>query len=221
MSPSSTSTPIPIAPQSQPLPTPLIGILNLKIQAESILSSNELEQELIQGSFGPESNKVKEILSKLIQSCQDVHESPVKLDEEEIARVEFVDGWSRSRIGEYESAGSDQSQLVSNLESALDHFNKSSKLIQLAEPPLLESVPSVTRPRVGLAPLQLKEVQSWVGEMISEWARTIATLAFAKVMEKGKDGVEEDELVRLLEMACRRNVQGERMNVCVFAFLLT
>lgn len=51
-------------------------------------------------------------------------------------------------------------------------------------------------------------VEAWVGEMLTEWARTQTTLAFMKVLEEGEGGVEEDELADLLDLACRRNVQG-------------
>lgn len=58
-----------------------------------------------------------------------------------------------------------------------------------------------------MPPLALSEQEGWVGEFLAEYARTQATLAFSSLLSEN-EMIHEDVLTELLDLACRRNVQG-------------
>ncbi|SCZ88235.1 BZ3500_MvSof-1268-A1-R1_Chr2-1g04277 [Microbotryum saponariae] len=199
----SSAAPIAISQASHsstaPLPEPLRALVNLRIKADSALNHPALEQELENGVLGPQSAIVLESLQATLECAatwrarlQDTTGRTSKRSNEEEARGEFVEAWCRSRIGE-----------------SLQGFSRAGELLGLPDPPTLDQVPSVTRPKQGVLPLELGTVPGWVGEMLAEWARTQTTLCFSSLLRPGgNEVVEEDKLAEMLDMACRRNVQA-------------
>lgn len=191
------------------LPAPLQQLLTLRIQADSALNHPALEAEVSQGEHGPQAAAVRQALQSVLDKAS-VWKGEVtsRLNAEEEARGEFVLAWALGRIGEYD--GCAPAELPGRLTVALEHYQHAARLLSLPEPPALEQVPSVTRPKEGLAPLVLPEVAGWVGEMLAEWARTQTTLAFSSLLLAGGEQViDEGALADMLDIACRRNVQGE------------
>jgi hypothetical protein len=135
-----------------------------------------------------------------------------KLSREEQARGEFCLAWALGRIGEYD--GTQPIDLPNRLNEALERYQSAADLLDIPPPPQLDRVPSVTRPGDAKrqSGLDLPEVPAFAGEMLAEWARTQTTLAFSSLLENGGQTViDENKLADLLEMACRRNVQGKRI----------
>ncbi|KDE09270.1 hypothetical protein MVLG_00588 [Microbotryum lychnidis-dioicae p1A1 Lamole] len=214
----SSAAPIAISQASHsstaPLPEPLRALVNLRIKADSALNHPALEQELKNGVLGPQFAIVLESLQATLKCAatwrarlQDSTGRTSKRSNEEEARGEFVEAWCRSRIGEYDSSLPEE--LPIQLERSLQGYRRAGELLRLPNPPTLDQVPSVTRPKQGVLPLELETVPGWVGEMLAEWARTQTTLCFSSLLRPGgNEVVEEDKLADLLNMACRRNVQA-------------
>lgn len=205
------SQPIALGGASHPtlsLPEPLRQLLNLRVQADSALNHPALEAELAEGTHGQQAANVRQALEATIAKAQSWKgELTSKLSAENEARGTFVEAWALGRIGEFD--GTSPSELPLRLQASLDRYHAAARLLNLPEPPTLDQVPSVTRPKEGLAPLVLPEVASWVGEMLAEWARTQTTLAFSSLLLTSEQVIDEAALADLLDMACRRNVQGE------------
>jgi hypothetical protein len=212
------SPPIAISNQgalsSSSLPEPLRELVTFRIKADSALNHPALELELAEATYGPRSALVRELLQATADQAlvwkSKVAASGRKLSPEEEARGEFVHAWALGRIGEYD--GTTPGELPARLEASLERFRAAGELLKIPEPPLLEGVPSVTRPREHLLPLVLPEVPAWVGEMLAEWARTQTTLAFSKLLSDDTV-IGEEKLADLLDMACRRNVQGPLLSL--------
>ena len=193
---------------STSLPEPLRALLNLRLKAESALSAPALEQELAEGEAGPATAHVKQALETVLAKSEVwKSEATSKLSNDELARGEYIKGWSGARLAEFD--GTAPHDMPNRLRDALGHYQQAATLLNLPEPPMLHEAPSVTRPKEGLAPLVLPEVSGWAGEMLAEWARTQTTLAFSSLLLSNDQVIDENSLAELLTIACRRNVQGE------------
>ncbi|GAA5893996.1 uncharacterized protein JCM6883_003691 [Sporobolomyces salmoneus] len=197
-------------PNSTSLPGPLLELVKLRTQADSSLHSPALEQELSEGIQGPQVAIARDALREVIELGRE-WESKVsgKLTREQQARGKFCLAWALGRIGEYD--GTKPIDLPNRLNEALEHYQEAADLLDIPAPPLLDRVPSVTRPGDSKrqSGLDLPEVPAFAGEMLAEWARTQTTLAFSSLLTNGGETViDEDRLADLLEMACRRNVQA-------------
>lgn len=210
------------------LPEPLRQLLTLRSQAESALEHPALDQEMKSGQLGQQARAVISALEAVVTKAQQSASlgaghpastaaavgavtANTKMSTEDEARIRFIHAWALCRVGEYD--GTPTEHLPVQLERSLELFQQAGDLLQLPKPPPLDNVPSVTRPREGNSQaLSLPEVQIWVGEMLAEWARTQATLAFSTLLAHGiKDQqafAESGRLAELLDIACRRNVQG-------------
>lgn len=193
------------------LPAPLHELVQLRIKADSALHSPNLEQELAEGVQGPQVAIAREALEDVIRLGRDWKSKAgaTKLTREEQARGEFCLAWALGRIGEYD--GTKPFDLPERLGEALARYQTAADLLDIPSAPLLDRVPSVTRPGDAKrqSGLDLPEVPAWTGEMLAEWARTQTTLAFSSLLTNGGETlIEEDKLADLLEIACRRNVQG-------------
>lgn len=197
--------------QSKSLPDALKELLALRLEADA-LDSEALQDELQQGSTGPlastMSAKLEEI-AKLGATWKSRLPAAVarKVTPEEEARGLFIQAWALGRVGQYTTP--DSKKLAAQLEDALALFQRAADLLELPPPPTLAEVPSVTRPApVGKHPaLLLPEQSAWVGDLLAEWARAQTTLAFALLLNDD-EGVDEGKLSDILELSCRRNVQG-------------
>lgn len=205
---STTPIPIPVRSASSSLPQALARLLHLRLEADSLLNSPLLESELAEGTRGPQGSLVCSKLDETIKAAAEFlagKDSGRKLTSDEEARGTFVGAWALGRIGEYD--GTTPEDLPTKLEAALDKYQAAANLLHIPPPPTLDAVPSVTRPQPNKPPLVLPEVRAWVGEMLAEWARTQTTLAFSRLLLY--DGViDEEKLADLLDLSCRRNVQG-------------
>ncbi|BGO91789.1 hypothetical protein NBRC10512_006271 [Rhodotorula toruloides] len=208
------STPISISQQGgENLPPPLRQLVQLRRQADSLLHSSALRAELAQGSAGPNAEQVRVALQQVVEAGQEwkTRLAGGKCTAEDEARGEFCLAWALGRIGEFD--GTKPTALPAKLDEALVHYQRAAELLGcIPPPPVLESTPSVTRPqdskRHGGA-LDLPMVHPWAAEMLAEWAKTQATLAFASLIdEKGQTVVKEEALADLLDLACKRNVQA-------------
>lgn len=200
------------APNSTSLPAPLQELVQLRIKADSALHSPALEHELAEGIQGPQVAIARDALREVIALGKDWQtKAATKLSRDHQARGEFCLAWALGRIGEYD--GTEPIDLPNGLSEALERYQAAADLLDIPPPPLLDRVPSVTRPGDAKrqSGLDLAEVPAFAGEMLAEWARTQTTLAFSSLLTNGGETViDEDKLADLLEMACRRNVQGER-----------
>ncbi|GAA5925269.1 uncharacterized protein JCM15063_004978 [Sporobolomyces koalae] len=204
----------PIAISGGPAPSSsssssLQRLLALRTKADSALHSPALEQELAEGEQGPQVAIAREALQDVIDFGSDWKSKAGKLSPEEEARGEAALAWAQGRLGEYD--GTQPIDLPARLEHALASYQRAADLLHLPPPPQLDRVPSVTRPgdskrQTGM---DLGEVPAFAGEMLAEWARTQATLAFSSLLtDGGKTAIDGDKLADLLEIACRRNVQA-------------
>lgn len=188
------------------LPLGLKKLLNLRLAGDSLLTSVELELELNSLHQGPVFNKVLQSLQETLAfSLCWKEQSTSKLTSAEIARGLFVQAWCLSRIGEYD--GTTPEELPSKLKESLAIYEEASNLLNLPNLPNLNEVPSITRRSTHIPPLALSEQEGWVGEFLAEYARTQATLAFSSLLSEN-EMIHEDVLTELLDLACRRNVQG-------------
>lgn len=196
-------------------PSSLQQLVDTRTKADSALHSPKLEQELLEGVQGPQVAIARDALREVIEFATGDWKSklgPHKLTKQEEARGEFCLAWALGRIGEYD--GTKPIDLPKRLEESLSHYQTACDLLEIPPPPQLDRVPSVTRPGDSKrqSGLDLPEVQSWVGLMMSERARTQTTLAFSSLLTNGGETViEEEKLADLLEIACRLNVQGESL----------
>jgi len=211
-----TATPPPVAisgPGQLPatLPKPVQTLVDLKVKADSVLASPALEAELREGISGQQSAAVCASLERILEAGHDwppVLQGSSKLKPDEVARGHYIIGWALGRVGEYN--GTRPEELPPVLERALHEYASGAGLVGLPEPPPLGSTPSVTRPKPGQALDRGLAVEQpgWVGEMLAEYARTQTTLAFSNLLLDDTP-IEELVLADLLDMAARRNVQGE------------
>lgn len=179
------------------------AVLSLKVKADSILVSPALEQELAEGTQGPQSAAARIALQQILAQP----EPSSKLSRDELARTHFVKGWALGRVGEYD--GTKPENLPALLEQALEEYAKSAELMRVPQPPRLGETPSVTRPKPGQSlPSDMVEQPAWVGELLAEWARTQTTLAFSQLLVQD-NLIDQDLLASLLDLAVRRNVQGQ------------
>jgi len=196
-------------------PSSLQQLVDTRTKADSALHSPKLEQELLEGVQGPQVAIARDALREVIEFATGDWKSKLgshKLTRQEEARGEFCLAWALGRIGEYD--GTKPIDLPKRLEESLSHYQTACDLLEIPPPPQLDRVPSVTRPGDSKrqSGLDLPEVQSWVGLMMSERARTQTTLAFSSLLTNGGETViEEEKLADLLEIACRLNVQGESL----------
>ncbi|BGP16623.1 hypothetical protein JCM10213_000461 [Rhodosporidiobolus nylandii] len=206
-----SSTSLPSSGASPSLPAPLQSILQLRAHATSLLSSPALASELATGQSGAAVQQAGEALSAVLDAAEGWKSQvppQTKLSSETEARGEFCAAWALSRIGELEGGA-----LADRLLQALERFSRAAQLLGLPQPPELDAVPSVTRPgrqaAAGKGAADLPEVPAWAAEMLAEWARAQAMLAFSGVLGQGGEmNVREEELAGLLDIACRRNVQA-------------
>jgi len=209
-----------------PLPAPIQRLVLLRAQADAALNSPALRAELATGHVGPNSLQAREALLGVVKAAVPLlqhgqgppqpqqhhqqHHRPLKFSAEDEARAEYCLAFALARVGEFD--GTAPSALPHHLDDALAHFDRAADLLRLPPPPALDSVPSVTRPQDPNrqhAAVDLSPVPAWAAEMLAEWARTQTTRAFAScVDDQGQTVVREDELADLLDLACRRNVQG-------------
>ena len=193
---------------SSSLPDALSRLLHLRLEADNLLNSALLESELAEGTRGPQGSLVCSKLAETIQAAAEflaAKDTGRKLTSEEEARGTFVGAWALGRIGEYD--GTTPEDLPAKLEAALKSYQAAADLLRIPPPPPLDAVPSVTRPQPNKPPLVLPEARAWVGEMLAEWARTQTTLAFARLLLYDVV-IDEEKLADLLDLSCRRNVQG-------------
>lgn len=194
------------APNSTSLSGPLQELLRARIKADSALHSPALEQELAEGVQGTQVAIARDALREVIELGKEWQsKTATKLSREEQARGEFCLAWAWGRIGEYDGT------LPKSLKESLARYQSAADLLEIPPPPQLDRVPSVTRPGdAKRQSLDLPEVPAFAGDMLAEWARTQTTLAFSSLLENGGEAViDENKLADLLEIACRRNVQGE------------
>lgn len=193
------------------LPEPIKQLLLLKVQGDSLLASPALEAELRNGHHGHQSAAVRDALNRILESGHDwppTLSGSKKLKPDEVGRGHYILGWALGRVGEYN--GTKAEELPPVLERALHEYATAAQLLSLPQPPVLGSTPSVTRPKPGQALDQglTAEQPGWVGEMLAEYARTQTTLAFSNLL-LDDNPVDELVLADLLDLAARRNVQGE------------
>lgn len=217
------------SPSTLHLPEKLRQLLTLRSQAESALQHPALDQEMKAGQPAQQAQAVLSALEAVITKAQQsvgqsaghpvssaaaavgAVTSNTKMSTEDEARIHFIHAWALCRVGEYD--GTPTEQLPAQLERSLQLFQQASDLLQLPDPPQLDNVPSVTRPKEGHSQaLSLPEVAGWVADMLAEFARTQATLAFTTLLAHGYEGqqafAQSGRLAELLDIACRRNVQG-------------
>lgn len=206
------ATPISMSTADNNLPLGLKKLLNMRLAADSLLTSTELELELASLHQGPVFNKVLISLQETLAfSLCWKEKSTSKLTLEELARGLFVQAWCLSRIGEYD--GTTPEDLPSKLKEALTIYEQASNLLNSPTPPNLNEVPSITRRSIHIPPLALPEMEGWCGEFLAEYARTQATLAFSSLLLQDEI-IDEETLTDLLDIACRRNVQGKFFTYC-------
>ena len=188
------------------LPEPLNALIAAREAAESVLQSPQLEQELSEGTAGPSILALKAQLVDMIALAKVWKAGHGrKVSPEHDARAHFVLAWALGRVGEFD--GTTPEELPAKLADALLSYADAARLLDLPAPPTLDAVPSVTRPNEKTLPLVLGEQPAWVAEFLAEYARTQTTLAFSMLLLHDQI-IEEAKLADLLDLACRRNVQG-------------
>lgn len=203
---------------SSSLPEPLRALIQARVAADSALQSPQLEAELAEGTAGPSITALKGQLLEIVAQAGSWKDKVGgrKISPDEDARGQFVLAWALGRVGEYD--GTTPEELPAKLEDALAVYAAAGSLLQLPAPPALDQVPSVTRPNENrtrtTSPLVvLDEQPAWVAEFLAEWARTQTTLAFSMLL-RHEQVIEEARLADLLDLACRRNVQGTSTSCC-------
>lgn len=208
--PHSMSTILP--PLSSPLPLQLKQLIDRRIEAETALSARETAPRDVDatesGGLGSDAggsgglvDRVQELLERLTQDSERWLETSGEAEKKVRARGRFVLAWSIGRLSEYDGKGEE------SLRVSLSHYEKVGELLGIPIPPTLDSVPSVSRPRdTKKSGIKLEMQDAFVGEILAEWSRIQATFAFASLL--GPAG-NEGELSDLIDLAARRNVQGQ------------
>lgn len=203
------ATPISITTSNSALPAPLLHLLALRIKADSVLTSTALELELASLSTGPQAALALATLQETVAESLVWHTKVFrKITDEETARGLFVHAWCLGRLGEFD--GTKPEKLPESLEKSLEMYQKAGSMMGIPVLLELDTVPSVTRPtrRMGkMSSAVVVEQPGWVGELLAEWARTQTTLCFASLLLEDVI-IQEEKLAELLDLSCRRNVQG-------------